>query len=50
MIDKLAKELHALVLGIKSDIATGAECAQEERHTLRQQLETEIIKVCDNML
>ena len=46
-MDKLAEELHALVSGMKADIA---ECAQEDRETLRQQLETEIIKVSDNML
>ena len=50
MIDKLAEELHALVLGIKADIETVAEYAQEDRETLRQQLETEILKVSDNML
>ena len=49
-MDKLAEELHAPVLGIKADIATVAECAQEDRETLRQQLETEILKVSDNML
>ena len=49
-MDKLAEELHALVSGIKANIANVAECAQEDRETLRQQLETEILKVSDNML